>query len=75
MAEASLARWVQPVARMHRDDRAAVVAFARAQPAAFWAQPSVVDQWTNQDLLAHLAGGNDQLLQALLRAATGSLAL
>lgn len=71
MRELTYAPWVEPVARMHAGDRAAVVSFARAAPAEFWPQPSPVPGWSNHDLLAHLAGGNDQLLQTLLRIATG----
>jgi hypothetical protein len=31
-------------------------------------QPSPLEGWTNKDLVAHLAGGNDQMLQKILRA-------
>ncbi len=30
----------------------------------------MVDEWTNKDILAHLAGGNDLLVQTLLRSLT-----
>jgi hypothetical protein len=66
---------VEPVARGLATDRAEVIAFARSADPAFWSEPSVVEGWTNHDLLAHLAGGNDQLLQIILRAVTSRRAL
>jgi uncharacterized protein (TIGR03083 family) len=69
----TFARWVEPLARTLARDRADVIAFARSTPPDFWSRASAVDGWTNHDLLAHLAGGNDQLVQTLLRAiATGA---
>jgi hypothetical protein len=44
--------------------------FADSAEADFWDQPSSVDGWTNRDILAHLAGGNDQFVQTVLRAVT-----
>jgi uncharacterized protein (TIGR03083 family) len=46
-----------------------VIGFARSVPEDAWARPSGVEEWTCKDLLAHLAGGNDQLLQVILRKA------
>ena len=59
--------WVQPVAAALADGRAQVIAFARSAPEDFWSRPSEVDGWTNQDILAHIGRGNDQILQKLLR--------
>jgi uncharacterized protein (TIGR03083 family) len=71
----TFAAWVRPVAEHLAADRQRVVDFARAAPPEVWAQPSAVDGWTNKDLLAHLAGGNDQMLQTILRAVTSHTAL
>jgi uncharacterized protein (TIGR03083 family) len=62
---------VGSIAATLAEGRRAVLAFARSAPAGFWARPSTVAGWTNQDVLAHLAGGNDQVLQRLLRDAVG----
>jgi hypothetical protein len=52
-----------------REARAEVIEFARAQGASFWElRPRGADGWTNKDLLAHIGGGNDQMLQLILRA-------
>jgi hypothetical protein len=67
--------WVKPTADLLATDRAEVIAFARGAALDFWDRPSIVDRWQNRDLLAHLAGGNDQLFQTLLRAATGRVLL
>lgn len=63
------AEWVVPIARVLAGDRAELIAFVRAQPAPFWDRASMVEGWRNREILAHLAGGNDQLVQILLRAA------
>jgi hypothetical protein len=68
VGERRFASWVGPVARVLAEDRWQVVAFARSAPPALWDRPSVVPGWTNKDILAHLAGGNDLMLQRLLRA-------
>lgn len=68
MPERSFAASVEPVARTLAADNRELLAFARAQPLEFWDRPSVVDGWTNRDILAHTGGGNDQLLQIFLRA-------
>jgi uncharacterized protein (TIGR03083 family) len=68
MMSRAFAAWVEPLAAARAADRRQVVAFARAAPAELWARPSVLAGWTNKDLLAHLAGGNDRLLQTVLRA-------
>ena len=70
MTERVLAAWVRPVAEQLASDRRRVIDFARAAALETWSQPSAVDGWTNKDLLAHLAGGNDQMLQTILRAVT-----
>jgi hypothetical protein len=67
MSERMIAAWVSPVAAMLDADRLEVIAFARSAPPALWGQPSDLDGWTNRDILSHLAGGNDLLLQKLLR--------
>jgi hypothetical protein len=69
------AAWVRPVAGVLAADRRRVIEFARSAPPEIWAQPSAVEGWTNKDLLAHLAGGNDQMLQTLLRAVTWGVAI
>jgi uncharacterized protein (TIGR03083 family) len=71
MPDLTYASWVEGTAKVLDSDRGAVVAFVRGVAPAFWDRPSPVEGWANRDLLAHLAGGNDQLLQTLLRAATG----
>jgi len=68
MAERRFARWVEPLASQMRDSRAQVIAFARSAPAGIWAKPSPLEGWTYRDVLAHLAGGNDEMLQKILRA-------
>jgi uncharacterized protein (TIGR03083 family) len=69
MSGRTYAEWVAPVARQLAEDNAALLVFARAQAPEFWERPSVVEGWTNRDVLAHTGGGNDQLLQIALRAA------
>jgi uncharacterized protein (TIGR03083 family) len=61
--------WVQPTASQLDADRRELIEFARAAPPGFWARPSGVEGWTCHDILAHVSGGNDQLLQVALRAA------
>lgn len=67
MTAVRFASWVEPVASQMRSSRRQVIDFARAAPPEFWDRPSVLEGWTNKDLLAHLAGGNDQMLQDILR--------
>jgi hypothetical protein len=67
MDERTTAVWVAPVASVLDADRREVIAFARSAPADLWNQPSEVSGWTHKHILAHLAGGNDLLLQKLLR--------
>jgi hypothetical protein len=69
MAERLSVAWVAPVASLLAVDRAEVIAFARSAPVELWERASVVDGWLNRDILAHLAGGNDLLLQRLLHSA------
>ncbi len=64
----TFAAWVAPVAEKLRRDRNDVIEFARSVEPDAWARPSNVENWTCKDILAHLAGGNDQILQQLLRA-------
>jgi uncharacterized protein (TIGR03083 family) len=68
MAERVFVAWVEPITKQLFADAAEVVAFVKAAPSEFWARPSVVDGWLNRDVLAHLAGGNDQMVQTVLRA-------
>ncbi len=70
MTEHKYAAWVQPIAATLSADRQVLLNFVRSAPAEWWDLPSVVDGWTNHDILAHLAGGNDMLVQTLLRALT-----
>jgi len=63
----AFAAWVAPTAAVLAEDRDEVLTFARSVPAEAWEQPSGVEEWMCKDLLAHLAGGNDQLLQIMLR--------
>ena len=67
MAERIYADWVAEIAETLVEDRRALIAFAREQPLAFWDEASAVEQWTNRDVLAHVSGGNDQLVQIALR--------
>jgi hypothetical protein len=67
MSEHTIATWVAPTAAVLEADRIEVLAFARSAPVGLWDQPCVLDGWTYKDILAHLAGGNDLLLQKLLR--------
>jgi hypothetical protein len=69
MAEQVFAVWVEPVALTLSEDRRQVIMFARSAPIEMWERPSGVSGWTCREVLAHLAGGNDQMLQAILRAA------
>lgn len=75
MADREFASWVRPIAATLAEDRRQVIAFARSAPADLWDRPSIVDGWTHKDILAHAAGGNDQILQEFLRsvAACGPL--
>jgi hypothetical protein len=66
----SYASWVEPVARQKREARRQIIEFATAAPASFWSANSVLTGWTNKDLLAHIGGGNDQMLQKILRRVT-----
>jgi hypothetical protein len=70
MTERTFAAWVEPIATLLDEDRRQVLAFARSAPVGLWQQPSAVPGWTSQDILAHLAGGNDLMLQHLLRSVT-----
>lgn len=67
MTKRTFAAWVAPVAAAKADERRRVLAFVRPAPVKLWDQPSDVPGWTYQDILAHLAGGNDLVLQRLLR--------
>ena len=69
MTERTRAGWVASTASLLALDRAELIAFARSAPAEWWEKPSVADGWLNRDILAHLAGGNDLLLQRLLHSA------
>lgn len=67
MTARTFAPWVEPFAAHFRQNRAEVIAFARAVPAERWATPSPLPGWTCKDLLAHVGKANDQLFQQLLR--------
>jgi uncharacterized protein (TIGR03083 family) len=51
-----------------RAARREVVDFARFAPTSLWQQPSPLEGWTCRDVLAHLAGGDDRMLQSVLQA-------
>ena len=67
MTTRTFAPWVAPFAAKSRDDKAQVLAFARALPADAWERPSGLEGWAVKDVLAHIGKGNDQLFQKLLR--------
>jgi len=68
MRERAYAAWVEPIARTLAEDNRELLGFVRAQPREFWDRQSVAEGWTNRDILAHVGGGNDQLVQIVLRA-------
>lgn len=70
MRTRTFASWVRPLAEQMRESRRRVLDFAIAQEAPFWDAASVLEGWSNGDLLAHIGGGNDQMLQDLLREVT-----
>jgi uncharacterized protein (TIGR03083 family) len=70
MAPRTFAPWVEPVAAALADGRAQVIDFARSAPPEIWGRASGVEGWTNRDVLAHLAGGNDRVLQLVLQGVT-----
>jgi len=67
VSERAFAPWVAEIAQTLVEDRRALIAFARAAPPEFWERASAVEGWMNRDVLAHVSGGNDQLLQMTLR--------
>jgi hypothetical protein len=71
----AFAAWVRPVAEQLAADRRRAIDFARAAPAEIWHRASAAEGWTNKELLAHLAGGNDQMVQIVLRAVTSHTTL
>ena len=68
MTARTFARWVEPIAERLRRTRGEVVEFAHSITTDAWSRPSPLKDWTCNDILAHLAGGNDQTLQRFLRA-------
>ena len=68
MADRHYAGWIAAYALQHAADRRDVVAFARAAPANSWDESSALDGWAKRDILAHLAGGNDRMLQTIVLA-------
>ena len=56
-------------------DRAEVIDFARSMPSDGWARPTADGGWTCKDILAHLAGGNDQAVQNVLHAVVNRTAI
>jgi uncharacterized protein (TIGR03083 family) len=75
MSDPTYAAWVQPIADVLAKDAEDLVAFARGATPEFWEVPSPVAGWANRDILAHLSGGNDQMVQKVLRATTSGAAL
>ncbi|MEX0682767.1 MAG: maleylpyruvate isomerase N-terminal domain-containing protein [Dehalococcoidia bacterium] len=67
MAQRTFVAWVEPVAVVLAEDRRLVIDFTRSVRRDIWEWDSGVEGWTCKDILAHLAGGNDQLSQTLLR--------
>ena len=67
MSARTFAPWVAPIAAQLREGRTQVLGFARSVPAEAWARPSPLEGWTCKDILAHLAGGNDGMVQKILR--------
>jgi len=68
MTTRTFASWVAPLAAEFRENRVALLEFARSLPAQAWDQASPLEGWTYKDLLAHLAAGNDKQIPLLLRA-------
>ena len=75
MTERQYAEWIAAYARQHTEDRRAVVDFARAAPEGSWTLPAGEGGWTRKDVLAHLAGGNDRMVQTVFLAAIEGRAL
>lgn len=67
MPERDFVDWVRPIAATFADDRRELLQFVRSADEEFWQRRSG-EGWTNKQILAHLAGGNDQLVQTVLRA-------
>jgi len=67
-SQRAFAPWVEPIAALYRENRAALVAYARSLPGDAWSLPSPDAGWTCKDLLAHVAGDTTQNLHAALRA-------
>lgn len=67
MEQRDFASWVRPIAEVLWRDHRELREFARAMPEDAWRRESVVEGWTCKHILAHLAGGNDQMVQAVLR--------
>lgn len=70
MTKRTFATWVEPIASVLAEDHRRVLDIAASAPPEFWNQSSGVEGWTNKHILAHLAGGNDQLVQIVLRSVT-----
>jgi len=76
MRERSFASWVAPIASILEQDRRVLLDFVRAAPHDLWTLPAIgADVWTRRDVLAHLAGGNDRMVQTVLRAVIERLPL
>jgi maleylpyruvate isomerase len=67
MTDRHFVAWVQPIADVLAADRARLIAHATSVDATDWDLPSVVDGWTKKHILAHLSGGNDGLVQEVVR--------
>lgn len=75
IAKRVYARWVEPIARQLASDRSELTRFVRRAPAELWSRPAGDGDWSCKQLLAHLAGGNDQLVQTVLAAVVAGTAL
>ena len=64
----TFATWVEPIAAIYRENRAALVAYASSLPPGAWGLPSPDPGWTCKDVLAHVAADTGQNLHAALGA-------
>ena len=75
MGDEDYGAWNARPRAMLAADRRAFIDYCRPAPREFSVEPSVVSGRTNKHILAHVAGGNDQLVQEVLCAATTSTEL
>ncbi len=71
MSDRTFASWVEPIAAQLRESRRQIADVARSIPDEAWGGPTLLEGWTNKDLLAHLATG-DWVCQTVLRAAVAN---